>query len=48
MVGAFKRIGFGVLVVCTILFIHWNEYESPWGKDVQAHKTAILKLRLCP
>jgi hypothetical protein len=28
-------------------FLHWNEYESPWGRDIQAAKTEMLRAKLC-
>lgn len=28
-------------------FLHWNEFDSPWGRDVQAAKAEILKSQLC-
>jgi hypothetical protein len=35
------------LLVLAAYFQYWNEYESSWGRDVQAAKTEMLRAKLC-
>ena len=41
------NFGFIALVCGIVWFLDWNEFHSPWGRDVQAAKLEILKAKLC-
>ncbi len=39
--------GIIVTMIAAVWFLNWNEYESPWGRDIQAWKIEHLKKTLC-
>lgn len=46
-----RKIVVGTVFIAVIVgigwFLDWNEYRSPWGRDVQAAKIEHLKKTLC-
>jgi hypothetical protein len=36
-----------VLIVIGGYVYNWNEYDSPWGQEIQAAKLQHLKVTLC-
>lgn len=42
-----KWCGVIALVAACAWLSNWNEYDSPWGQEYQAHKLQTLKKKLC-
>lgn len=35
---AARNVGLFVTVIALLCFAYWNEYQSPWGREIQAAK----------